>query len=77
MISDLLALGAGANRMVEVQAAIPQGVPKFIGQFIELLVVEGAGLIDDDQVKVRAGAELPSGEGTDRSEADTGIGHAE
>ena len=72
-----LALLPRAHRLIEVKAAVPQGIPQFVGQLIELLVVDRMWLIDDDQIQVGARANLPPCERPDRAESDAGGRHVE
>ena len=52
------ALRAGTYRLVEVEAGIPNRIPQFVGELVELLVGQRVRLVDDRQIKIGTGAHL-------------------
>lgn len=77
MVDDFLALGARADGVVEVRPLSHSGYAEFVGQLVELLVVQRARLVDDDQVEVGAGPSWPRASEPTAAEADTRVGHGE
>ena len=76
-VGDGLALRDGTYRLVEVEAGIPNRIPQFVGELVELLVGQRVRLVDDRQIKVGAGAHLSTCQRTDRAETDAGCRHVE
>ncbi len=77
MVGDRLALRDGAYRLVEVETGIPDGIPQFVGELVELLVVQRMRLVHHHQIEVGARPDLSTGEGADRAQSDAGGRHVE
>ena len=77
MVGHRLALLPGANRMVEVETAVPQGIPQFVRQLVELVVFQRVRLDHEHDVNVGARADLPARKGADRGKTHSMFGHVE
>ena len=75
MVSHRFALLPGADRMVKVKAAVPQRIPQFVRQLVELVVLQGARLDHEHDIDVRARTDLSTGERADGGEPHAMIRH--
>ena len=77
MVGHRLALLPGADRMVEVETTVPQGIPQFVRQLVELVVFQRVRLDHEHDVNVRARADLPACKRADRGKTHAMFGHVE